>query len=165
MVDNRHGDTASRNLSSCSVPTCAGYSSSDNTRPAAIIADHLRGKPASAGPQAAGCHNVVASQSSCFGPASITRAADLAGPALACQRTVKEQQNRECLGGPRRPDLSVRAHSEYKVAGTRTQAMLDGFVDRFPQARSVVDAQEQTDLRLQRWCPGPLMPGSGFNVW
>ena len=57
-----------------------------------------------------------------------------------CQKAVKEQQNRECLGGMRRPDQSVRAHSGYKVVGTRLRA-----VDDFPQTRAVVD-----DLRIGR---------------
>ena len=87
----------------CSDPPFAACSSSVDTPPCS----HCRQPPAD---------NVMSKQSSFFGTATLMRAADLAGPAPASQR-VKEQKNRECHDGIRRPDLSVRAHSGYKVTG------------------------------------------------
>ena len=145
--------------SSRSAPPIAGSSSSVNTRLSDFIANHLWEKRASKGPQTAALgsagvpDNVMSRQPSYFGTTSLTRAADLAGPALTCPKAIKELQNPECVGGPRRPGLSVRAHPGCKVAGTRIRAMLDGFVDDFPQARLCGrrSSQEQTDHRLQ-WC-------------
>ena len=78
--------------------------------------------PLTVGPGSAGMpDSIMSRQSSFFGTASLTRAAHLAGPALACHRAIKERQNRECLGGLRRPELSVRAHS-----GTRPLARASG---------------------------------------
>ena len=62
------------------------------------------------------------------------RAVDLAVPAPACRKTVKDQQNRASLGGMSPPDLSMRVYSGYKVAGTRNGSMLESFAGRLSPA-------------------------------
>ena len=84
-------------------------------------------------------------QSSYLDTATLTRAADLAGP--ACQRGTAES----CLGACVGPTCLYEFFRGYTVAGTRVRAMLEGFVDDFPQTRPVVD-----DLRSGR-------PTCGFS--
>ena len=64
--------------------------------------------------------------------ATLTRAVDLAGPAPACPRAVKEQQNHACLGGMRR----LAPGSGRRSKGSTTN---------FTPSRTVVD-----DLRSDR---------------
>ena len=127
--------------SSRSVPPFSEYSSSIDTRIAVIIANHLRRKLTSKGPEtmelgSAGmfdsCH-VRGSH-----PTSARQRSRVMLSWLALLKAVKEQQHRECLSGMPHPDQSVRAHSGCKVAGTRIRAMLGGFVDDFSSTLAVM---------------------------
>ena len=102
-------------------------------------------------------------QSSYFGTATFTRAADLAAPAPACQKPLKEQQNLECLGGMRRPDPSVRAHEGYPVAGTRIRAMLAPNFSRLALLSKIFTTAERPSApAVIMW---PTCAGGGFNSW
>ena len=135
--------------SSCSALPFACYSSSINT-PAL---------PPLSPTRARGCGTRLMSRQSNFDTATLTSAVDLAGPAPARQKAVKEQQNRACLGGMRRLDLSVRVHlstrSLARGSGRRSKGSSTTSPDSLCGRRS---SQRQTDLRPQRWSVGPLTP-------
>ena len=155
--DQRWSATAARTPhwsegSSCSALPVACCSSSFNTSLAAIVANHLRENPASKGPLAVGpgttgTPNTIMSRQSClFGTASRVQLSWLAlhqhvkGP----PRNSRIVHACAVCGSPTCPCEFTR--------GTRSRgsgAMLEGFVDDFPQTRSVVDGSSQ--WRYDSW--------------
>ena len=103
--------------------------------------------------------NAMPRRSPCSGTATLTRGADLAVPAAACQKAVREQQNPECLDGMRRPDQAVRAH--FLVRG-RWHASLNHASWVAPWLTTCAMANRPSDLAATFWLS---CAGAGCKCW
>ena len=111
--------------------------------------------------------DVISRRSSNFGTATLTRAVNLAGLAPACQKAVREQQNRACLGDMRRPDLSARGgrwHPDPDDARRVRRRFSSGpmwsaTATLAPWSTILVAADRPAASAVVSW------PSSGFNSW
>eukprot|EP00973_Karenia_brevis_P050499 7009249-Karenia_brevis.AAC.1 len=98
--------------------------------------------------------HTMAKQSSYFGTAILHHDVSLKGPRPITGVEQRAEENRQALGGMRRPDKSVKTKGLYRQAGQQIQCALGNIVDTYPKLTQIV--QDLRDHKIVDGIPGEI---------